>query len=678
MNNVGVAALMLPVVMDIGRRTNHPPSKLLIPLAFGSLLGGLTTLIGTPPNILISDTLRDYGLNPFQMFDFAPVGIAVMLTGTAFMVLVGRHLLPTRDIAREFSTSQQTDLGEFYDLHEQLFVVNLPSNSTLVNRSLHDSRLGAALGLNVVAIIRDGHTQLAPKPETILLSDDRLVVQGPRTALADLLGRRQLAVESHHLEVEELTSPNVEFAEARLAAASTLIGRTISQIGFRGRFGVNVLAIQRNGVISLTGLKGISLQAGDTLLLQGPEAQLADIQSTDDFDQIDHISEERVTRVYNLQNRLVAVEVAPDSAMVDRTLVETRLGEAFGLTVLGIIRGGTTQLMPQATEKLQAGDFLLIKGNPEGLLALRGLEELEIDQVARPDLSELESERVGMAEVVLSPHTTLADKSLRQLHFRPKYGLSVLAIWRSGQAHRTDLRDLPLHFGDALLLYGPRQRLSLLGDDPDFLVLTEAIQPALMQSKAPIAVLIMVGMLLPVILGWLPIAIAAVVGATAMILTGCLTMEEAYRFIEWRAVFLIAGMLPLGIAMERTGAASFLAEQVVAVVGGLGPSAIVISLFFLAALTSQVMPNPAVAVLLAPIAFSTATELGISPYALLMTVAISTSASFLSPVAHPANLLVLGPGGYRFTDYIKVGLPLTLVVLLTVLLVLPIFWPLVP
>jgi di/tricarboxylate transporter len=160
-----------------------------------------------------------------------------------------------------------------------------------------------------------------------------------------------------------------------------------------------------------------------------------------------------------------------------------------------------------------------------------------------------------------------------------------------------------------------------------------------------------------------------------MILTGCLTMEEAYRYIEWKAIFLIAGMLPLGIAMERTGAASFLANGMISVIGGLGPLAVMAGLFILAALASQVMPNPAVAVLLAPIALSTAGDLGISPYPLMMAVAVSASAAFLSPVGHSANILVMGPGGYRFSDYIKVGLPLTLVVLIVVLLVMPVFWP---
>jgi di/tricarboxylate transporter len=152
-------------------------------------------------------------------------------------------------------------------------------------------------------------------------------------------------------------------------------------------------------------------------------------------------------------------------------------------------------------------------------------------------------------------------------------------------------------------------------------------------------------------------------------------MDEAYGAIEWKAVFLIAGMLPLGIAMEQTGAAKLLADGVVSLVGGLGPLAVTASLFILTALATQVMPNPAVTVLLGPIALNTAVDLGISPYSLMMTVAISASAAFLSPVGHPANVLILGPGGYRFSDYPRVGLPLTLVVLVVVLLVLPLVWP---
>jgi di/tricarboxylate transporter len=190
-----------------------------------------------------------------------------------------------------------------------------------------------------------------------------------------------------------------------------------------------------------------------------------------------------------------------------------------------------------------------------------------------------------------------------------------------------------------------------------------------------LAAIIMGLVLLPVILGWLPIAIAAVVGATLMVMAGCLIMDEAYRAIEWKAVFLIAGMLPLGIAMEQSGAARFAATGMVAALGGLGPRVIMAGLFVLTSLATQVMPNPAVTVLMAPIAINTAADLSLSPYALMMVVAVAASASFLSPVAHPANVLIMGPGGYRFADYLKVGIPLTLVVLAVTLLVLPWFWP---
>ncbi len=369
------------------------------------------------------------------------------------------------------------------------------------------------------------------------------------------------------------------------------------------------------------------------------------------------------------------MRVPEDSALVGKTLIESGLGDAFGLGVMGIVRAGATHLMPEPDEHLASGDLLLVKARPEDLQTLEGLQRLEIDQQPPPDLEELESEHVGLVEVVLSPRSTLAGKTLRQIHFRDKYGLSVLAIWREGRAYRSDLRDMALRFGDALLLYGPRERLRMLGAEPDFLVLTEAAQEAPRLNKAPIAVLIMAAVLTPVILDVLPIAIAAVAGIVLMILTRCLTMEEAYQAIEWKAVFLIAGMLPLGIAMQQTGAASFLAEGMVGLVGGLGSLAVMGGLFLLAALASQVMPNPAVAVLLAPIAFNTATDLGISPYPLMMAVAVSASAAFLSPVGHSANILVMGPGGYRFADYTKVGIPLTLVVLAVVLLVVPIFWP---
>jgi di/tricarboxylate transporter len=669
MNTIGVVSLFLPVVLDISRRTKQPPSKLLMPLAFAALLGGLNTMIGTPPNILISEALKDAGLRPFQMFDFTPVGISVLLAGTLYMLLIGRRLLPSRDPARELSSGK--DLKSLYELHDRLVLLHLPEGSILHGKTLAESRLGSVLGLNVVAVIRNGTTQLSPEPAYALQAGDRLLVGGRLEQLEELHSKNHLVVEKEGFTVERLASGDVELLEARLSAGANFVGNTLRQMGFRRTFQVVVLAIRREDVIFRTNLETIPLLPDDVLLVQGTRENLDKLRDEPDLT----LSVPASLADYKLEDRFMIVQVPKDSSLAGKSLIDSRLGDSFGLGVMGIIRAGETRLIPQPDEILQAGDTLLVKGKRSDLQLVEGLQNLRIETESLPDMGELESEEIGLVETVLSPHSTLAGKTLRELNFRFKYGLSVLAIWRGGRAYRSNLRNMPLRFGDALLLYGPRKRLRMLGSEPDFLVLTEEAQEAPRQEKIPIALLIMGIVLIPAIFGWLPIAITAITGVTLMILTGCLTMEEAYRSISWKAIFLIAGMLPLGIAMERTGAAQLLANGMVGLIGGFGPIAVMAGFFLLAALASQVMPNPAVAVLLAPIALSTASDLGISPYTLMMTVAVSASAAFLSPVGHAANVLVMGPGGYRFSDYIKVGLPLTLVTMVVVLLVLPLFWP---
>jgi len=671
MNDIGVASLFLPVVIDIARRTKQAPSKLLMPLAFAALLGGLNTLIGTPPNILISEALKEAGLNPFRMFDYTPAGISVLLAGTAFMALIGRRLLPSRDPAREFSAAREKDFKSLYELHDRMVLLNLPAGSILDGKTLAESRLGSVLGLNVVAVIRNGRTQLSPESAFTLQAGDRLLVEGRLEQLSELHSKNHLVLEKEGFRVERLVSADVELVEARLSPGSSLIGQTLRQIGFRHSYAVVVLAILREGVPFRTNLETIPLMGDDVLLIQGRREQLDDLSQDPDLT----VSSPTSLEDYRLEERFMVVQVPADSALVGKSLIESHLGDSYGLGVLGIIREGETRLVPSPDEKLQAEDTLLVKGKQSDLMLVEGLQNLEIESQPLPDLGELESEEVGLVETVLSPHSTLAGKTLRELNFRFKYGLSVLAIWREGRAYRSNLRDNPLRFGDALLLYGPRKRLRMLGSEPDFLVLTEEAQETPHQEKIPMALLIMGIVLIPAIFDWLPISISAIIGVALMILTNCLTMEEAYRSINWKAIFLIAGMLPMGIAMEQTGAAQFLANGMVGLIGGLGPLAVMAGFFILAALTSQFMPNPAVAVLLAPIALSSASDLGVSPYPLMMAVAVSASAAFLSPVGHSANVLVMGPGGYRFSDYLKVGIPLTLVVLAVVLLVMPIFWP---
>jgi di/tricarboxylate transporter len=674
MNNVAVSALLLPVVINISRRTNQPPSKLLMPLAFGCLMGGMTTLIGTPSNILASDILRDYGLRPFQLFDYAPVGIIINLSGILFIALIGRHLLPARGISKEFHKPSKTKLDQVYAMEERMFCIQLPPKSRLEGKSLVQSRLGSALGLEVVGIIRDGETQLAPGADTLLRSGDRLLVTGVLDQMNKLQKWQHLVIEEDTLDISDLITGDNDILEIILSEKSRFLGKSLRQIGFRRRFNVNVLAIWKNGVPQRTRLVDIPLHRKTTFLIHGSQENLDTIRSSPNFTVIsDHPARE-----YKLDGLLAKISFPDDSALVGTTLAESHLGSAFDLTVLNILREGSIHLTPNPTQILQVGDSLWIQGEMESLSVLSGLQELQIDQEIIPDLRELEDDKVGMVEAVISPRAKIGGKTLRELHFREKYGLNVLGIWRDSKAHRINLANMPLKMGDGLLLYGPRDRFRVLDIEPDFILLLEDGQEEFNFRKAPLAALIMLAVLLPVFMGWLPIAISAITGGALMVITGCLSMQDAYDHIKWRAVFLIAGMLPLGIAMENSGAARFIAQGVVDTIGGMGPVVMIAGVFLLTNVASQIMPNPVVIVLIAPIALNTAGDMGISPYAMMMAMAISASTSFMSPVGHPANLLVMSPGGYRFKDYIKVGLPLTLVVLVTTLLVLPFFWPLYP
>jgi len=670
MNNVGVAALLLPVVMEIARRTGTPPSKLLIPLAFGALLGGLTTLIGTPPNILVSDALRDAGFEPFGIFDFAPVGLIIMIAGIAFMVLIGKYLLPNRNPSQQLSAGDRGDLEDYYQIENQMVMLKIPSGSHLSGMTLADSKLGSTLGLNVVAIVHNGQNQLAPPPGALLQEGDRLLAVGRAGQLEDLRKHQVETIERFPLTADRVEAIGLQLAEANIIPDSDLIGNTLADISFRKKHGVNVLSIRRGDDLIRDGLYDVKLEQEDILLLQGESSRLQNVYSEDGL----IVTELESAEDFQLQERLLLVFVPSHSALAGKTLVESKLGEVFGLTILRIIRSDQVIEMPEPNEEVMAGDTMLVQSSDENIASIRGLEQLELDDNILPP-SSLESEKIGLVEAVLSPHTTLTGKTLRDLHFRSKYGLNVLAIWRSGKAFQEDLVNIPLKFGDALLLFGSREHLRVLGTEPDFLVLTEDAQEPVRTKKAPIAVAIMVGVFVTVLLGWLPIAVAAVIGGTLMVLSGALTMDEAYRYIEWPAVFLIAAMLPLGIAMQNSGAADYVANGMLGITGDFGPLAILAGLMILSILASQFMPNAAVVVLMAPIALATARDMDISPLILMMGIAIAASASFLSPVSHPANVLIMGPGGYRFSDYIKVGLPLTIVVVVIALIALPIFWP---
>lgn len=678
MNNVAIAALMLPVVMDIARKTGHAPSTLLMPLAYGSLLGGLTTMIGTPPNILVSEALRNNGLVPFKLFDFTPVGLAVMICGIAFVTLIGIRMLPKRSVARETSDAHP-DYRAQYELQERLFSIKIPHDSALVGKTLAKSRLGAGLGLNVVGITRGRQTLLAPEITEVIRPNDELIVEGRQDRVQEMNHWGQLLTETDGIDAHVLFSYGMQVAAVRISATSEYANQSLSGIGFRNRYGLNVLEVQKGAQHVDEDLKGLPLQPKDLLIVHGPVGRIEDLTSDANFEapQLFDPAEPRHGKVP--EERLRALRIPADSKLVGSTLSKSRLGDALDIQILCIVRKDGSALVPASEDQFEADDLIIVSGASDmvSILLMQGLEGVFVEGSSKPaDLSALEDDQVGLVEVMLSPHSVLSGQSLGQMNFREKFGLTVLAVWRKGRAHRSNLRDLALQFGDALLLYGPWKKLNVLGREPDFLVLTDTAQEPLREEKAKLALAIMAAVLVPVIMGWLPIYIAVVIGAALMVLAGCLTMDEAYRHIEWKAVFLIAGMLPLGTALEKTGAARLLAEGVVSLLGPFGPHAVLFGLLAITFAATSIIPTAALVVLMVPIALEASAGLGISPYALMMGIAMAASSSFTSPISHPANVLVMGPGGYRFIDYIKVGLPLTLVIMAVLMLALPIFWPL--
>ena len=375
---------------------------------------------------------------------------------------------------------------------------------------------------------------------------------------------------------------------------------------------------------------------------------------------------------------MFVVRLPKYSDLAEATLEKSRLADVFDFRVVAIFRDGKLKVMPRGDEVLEGGDLLLIEGQHEDLDVLRGLQELDIETKVAPNLGALESERLTLMDATLDPRSSLAGRTVGELNFRERYGIELAGIWREGGPIGADLADERLQIGDALLMLGPHDRLQLLSNDSDFLILTPLDKAPPDTQRAPLAALIMLGVVLSVMLIDTPIAIAAVVGGSIMVLTGCLTMEEAYRAIDWRAIFLIAGMLPLGTAMQDTGAASYLADQVMLLLGDAGPWPVIAGLYVLTAMATMIIPTAALVVLMSPIVLSAMAEMGFAPETAMMAIAMAASASFTSPISHPANILVMGPGGYRFVDYIKVGVPLTIVVFITVMILLPILWPLAP
>jgi di/tricarboxylate transporter len=677
MNNIGVAALMLPVVVDVARRTRIPVSRLLMPLAYATLLGGLMTLIGTPPNLLVGEALTQNGYESFALFDFTPVGGVVMVTGVIFVALIGRLMLPRTRAERSKHRSQRS-LRSRYKLQERTFMMRVPVDSVLVGKTLGETRIGTSTGLIILALVRFGRSEPLPGRQTVLRAGDQILVQGRLDQFAELQRLSGLVIEREAPVLKSMVASKIAYAEVRIAEGSPLVSELVRHAAFRSRFGVSVVGIHRKDKYRLTNLAYVPIRARDQVLVQGEQEQIAELDKYEDFSEVQVLTGDDLTEQYHADERMFVVRLPKFSELADVTLQKSRLADIFDFRVVAIFRDGKLMVMPRGTELLTGGDLLLIEGQPEDLDVLRGLQELEIESKVSPNLGAFESERLTLMDATLDPRSRLAGKTVGELNFRERYDIELAGIWREGETIGTDLADERLQIGDALLLLGPREKLQLLDSDSDFLILTPLGRKPPDTRRAPLATLIMLGVVVSVMAGYAPIAVAAVVGGSIMVLTGCLNMEQAYRAIDWRAIFLIAGMLPLGTAMQETGAAAYLAGQVMNILGDAGPWPVIGGLYVVTAMATMIIPTAALVVLMSPIVLSAMGDLGLQPETAMMAIAMAASASFTSPISHPANILVMGPGGYRFVDYLKIGVPLTLVIFVTVMFLLPVFWPLIP
>jgi len=662
MNNVAATAVLMPAVASLAKQVGIAPSRLFMPLAFGAILGGTTTLVGTPANLLTAQVMGAHGVEPFKLFDFAPFGIVLLAAGVLYMLTIGQWLLPDRGTGSTMVTPG--DLTKIYRLRERLFSIRVPQGSPIDGITLREARIGTALGVNVVAIVREGEKQLAPPPEFMIRAEDHLLVEGRFSDVEHLMSVQGLELgHSNQVDLRE-ASGIFTGVVIRVSENSDIVGKTVQALRVRERYGVLVAAIWRGGEITHDRPGGLPLHVGDEVLFVGQREQIDQVAARLQTDVIE-IGPSAVGRLEGIGFEL---KINAGSTMAGKSLRESRMGELVGLTVLGILRSG--KLITIGLDDIfEVGDRLLVTGEPARVGSLMGVGNVELEGEASE--TEIESASVRVVEAVVAPRSAIAGHTLEELNFREHYNLQVLAIWREGEPVHEGLADIRLRIGDALLLQGRATKIELLGPNPDFLMLTPGLEEVRRTKKAPFALAGLGMMVLFVVGGYFPIQVAAFAAAVFVVLTGALTMQEAYRAIEWRAIFLVAAVLPVGVAMERSGAAALMANGIVDSVGSIGPFAVLVSLLVLSSALSQGLDGAPTVVLLAPVVFLAAEQLSISPRPLMMGVGLAASAAFLTPFSHKANLLVMSAGGYRVGDFTRVGSALTIIVLGLLALMIP-------
>lgn len=670
MNNVSAAALLMPAVAVLSHDTEIPPSRLYLPLAFAVSLGGMLTLIGTPPNIVASELVRHAGMTPLSFFDFTPYGLVALATGVIFMVTVGVRLLPIRKTQR--LTKRITDLRSLYNLHERLFSVRVPDGSKVDGQTLADLRFGSLVGGVVVTIIRSGRKLLSPKASEKIHVRDALLVRGNPERFNEVAALRGL-------RVEEVTPDIIR----TVAESGEVVRFTIRDVHVDTRMISLRELLRTTGIVPIAVDRASREQAWeahppswflDALMHKGDVVVGAIVgRFAEDSPKVDIDLQAIESPSDILKESVFTVTVEKEGwsgAPLHRLAHETKLGilgrvvsdgKVEWLDVPVIQPGGEVGPPPLTADHIvREGEVYLVSGELEEGRRKEMLSSLLLEGEASSE--EFESADVGIVELVLTPRSEFIGKTLADLHFRDKYDCQVLALWRDGKAQMSLSSGLPLMYGDALLVQGARKSLSLLAKEPDFLVLSEHRKALPLSSKSffSIAALFML-MFTPMITG-MPVHQAAFLSACVVVFCGAITMEQAYREIDWRVVFLLSLLIPLGNAVSHAASGDEIA-QALASVSGATPKVVLIGGFlFLGSLISQAIDSSVAVIFLGPIALALGKTLGDGSYTLLMAVTLGSSLAFMLPTSSRSNLLVTGAGGYRVNDFLRVGIPFTLVI----------------
>ena len=515
-SNTGTVALMLPIVVSMAASANISPGRFLMPLAFASSMGGMATLIGTPPNLVVDEVLSNAGFTDLSFFSFTPIGVICVLIGVVVLIPLSKFFLVKKEDGKDTKTTtghSPKELAKKYQLSDNLYRIQIRPGSRIGGKKLQELNITQAYNLSILEIRRQSSSQ----------------------------GRFLKTVD------QSLAGPHTE------------------------------------------------LQENDILYVFGP------------FEKVNQFAKEQ-----NLE------------------LTDTHVSE----------------------------------------------------YVEGAEVEKLSVREIGIAEVLLMPDSKLINKAVKDSGFRDKYSVNILGIQRKGEYILNDIKDIKMHAGDILLIQGTWDSIARMSQkQSQWVVLGQPLEEAskvTLDYKAPVAALIMVLMIAAMVFDFIPIppVAAVIIAGILMVLTGCFrNVEEAYKTINWESVVLIAAMLPMSLALEKTGASNLISEKLVSGLGDYGPLVLMAGIYFTTSLLTMFISNTATAVLVAPIALQSAIAINVSPYPFLLAVTVGASMCFASPFSTPPNALVMSAGKYTFMDYVKVGLPLQIVMGIVMVFILPLLFP---